>query len=100
MAISIVRTAFDAPGDIIARPHANCYWLVPGLVLAGEHPGAITAADVPGRVGALLDAGIRQFVDLTEEGERPAPYASSAPASSTRRGSTTVRAGSGCCSAT
>ena len=35
----------------------------------------MAAAEVPARVDALLDAGIRQFVDLTEEGERPAPYA-------------------------
>jgi hypothetical protein len=62
-------------GDCLARPHANCYWLIPGRVLAGEHPGAIGAAEVPARVDALLDAGIRKFVDLTEEGERPAPYA-------------------------
>jgi hypothetical protein len=63
------------PGDCHARPHPNCYWLVPGQVLAGEHPGALTAAEVPARVDALLDAGVRQFIDLTEEGEPPAPYA-------------------------
>ncbi len=66
---------FDTPGDCLARPHANCYWLVPGQVLAGEHPGALGAAEVSAKVDALLDAGIRQFIDLTEEGERPAPYA-------------------------
>jgi hypothetical protein len=71
----ISRDLFDMPGDAVARPHANCYWLVPGRILAGEHPGAVTAAEVPGRVDALLDAGIRRFVDLTEEFERPAPYA-------------------------
>jgi len=75
-AAAIDRTAFDAPGDVITRPHANCYWVIPGRVLAGEHPGALTAAEVAGRVDALLDAGIRQFIDLTEEGELPAPYAS------------------------
>jgi hypothetical protein len=77
MAIPLIhRAAFEVPGDVIARPHSNCYWLVAGRLLAGEHPGAITAAEVPARVDALLGAGIRQFVDLTEEGERPAPYAS------------------------
>ena len=77
MAVAPMRRAiFELPGDVIARPHGNCYWLIPGRALAGEHPGAITAAEVPSRVGALLDAGIRQFIDLTEEGERPAPYAS------------------------
>ncbi len=49
MAISIGRTAFDTPGDVLARPHANCYWLVPGLVLAGEHPGAIDGGGGAGK---------------------------------------------------
>jgi hypothetical protein len=71
----IERDLFDTPGDIVARPHDNCYWLVPGQILAGEHPGAVTSTEVPRRVDALLDAGIRRFVDLTEEGEPPAPYA-------------------------
>jgi hypothetical protein len=35
--------------------------------------GALTAADVPARVDALLAAGIRQFVDLTEEGRAARP---------------------------
>src|SRR3977135_4296247 len=69
------RAALEAPGDVLARPHPNCYWLIPGRLLAGEHPGALEAARVPERVDALLDAGVRQFIDLTEEGERPAPYA-------------------------
>ena len=71
----VSRADFQTPGDALARPHPNCYWLVPGRLLAGEHPGALDAAKVPERVDALLDAGIRQFIDLTEEGERPAPYA-------------------------
>ena len=73
--LAIDRYLIDSPGDILARPHPNCYWLVPGQVLAGEHPGALAAPEVYARVEALLDAGIRQFVDLTEEGEPPAPYA-------------------------
>ena len=39
------------------------------------------------RVDALLDAGIRQFVDLTEEGERPAPYARRCASAPKREGS-------------
>ena len=71
---AIERHVFDAPGDVIARPHANCYWLIPGQLLAGEHPGAIAAADCLARIDALLDAGVRQFIDLTAEHEGPAPY--------------------------
>ena len=71
---AIERDAFDTPGDVIARPHANCYWLIPGQVLAGEHPGAIAVPDGIARVDALLDAGVRQFIDLTSEHEGPGSY--------------------------
>ena len=67
-------TLLYRPGDCLAGPHANGYWLISAQVLAGEHPRALTAAAVAPRVDALLDAGVRQFIDLTEEGERPAPY--------------------------
>ena len=70
----IERALFDTPGDAAARPHSNCYWVVPGRILAGEHPGAIATPEVPARIDGLLDAGIRSFVDLTEEGERIVPY--------------------------
>jgi hypothetical protein len=64
----------DAPGDVVARPHANCYWVIPGRLLAGEHPGAIAAAAGIARVDALLDSGVRHLIDLTAEHEGPAPY--------------------------
>jgi len=70
------RRALDTPGDIVARPHANCYWVIPGRLLAGEHPGAIVAAEGIARIDALLDAGVRRFIDLTAEQEGPRPYAS------------------------
>ena len=73
----VERASIDTPGDAVARPHGNCYWLVPGRILAGEHPGAEGAAAIPARIDALLDTGIRQHIDLTEEGERIAPYDSS-----------------------
>ena len=71
---AIERQVLDAPGDVIARPHANCYWLIPGRLLAGEHPGAVVAAAGVARIDALLDTGVRQFIDLTAEHEGPAPY--------------------------
>jgi hypothetical protein len=70
----IEHHVLDTPGDIVARPHANCYWLIPGRLLAGEHPGAIVAADGVARIDALLDAGVRRFIDLTAEHEGPGPY--------------------------
>ncbi len=55
------------------KPIDNCYWVVPGLFLAGEYPrnhGDLTSSD---KVAALTDFGVNAFVDLTEEGEL-APY--------------------------
>ena len=72
---AIERGALDTPGDIRPRPHGNCYWVVPGLLLAGEYPSATASAVAAVRIDALLAAGVRQFVDLTAEGEGPAPYA-------------------------
>jgi ADP-ribosyl-[dinitrogen reductase] hydrolase len=49
----------------------NSYWVVPGRLLAGEHPGAHTLSDTTDRLQALLFAGVTLFVDLSEEGEAP-----------------------------
>lgn len=49
-------------GDVRARPHAHCYWLADGAVLAGRHPGV-------GGAAGLLAAGITHTVDLTAPGE-------------------------------
>jgi len=72
--LKLERRLLDAPGDVPPRPHANCYWLVPGQLLAGEHPGSAASAAAAARIDALLDAGVRQFVDLTGEEEGPGPY--------------------------
>src|SRR5262245_15122551 len=47
----------------------DCYWVLPGQLLAGEYPGDYDEATARQKLGELLDAGIRTFVDLTEEGE-------------------------------
>lgn len=47
----------------------DSYWVAPGKLLAGEYPGARTDAEAQTKLGALLDAGVRHFVDLTEAGE-------------------------------
>ncbi len=51
------------------RPHANSYWVIPGVLLAGEHPGASSEMDVAARLRACLDCGLTEFVDLTEPHE-------------------------------
>ena len=73
--VAIQREVLDTPGDIRPRPHANCYWLIPGQLLAGEHPSSTASAASATRIDAMLDAGVREFIDLTEEGEGPEHYA-------------------------
>lgn len=50
-------------------PFPNCYWVTPGAFLAGEYPGDSDSVAANLRLGALLNAGIRTFIDLTEEEE-------------------------------
>ena len=50
-------------------PYPNSYWVVPGKLLAGEHPEGVDTAESQTRLGAMLEAGIRTFVDLTEPHE-------------------------------
>lgn len=50
-------------------PFRNSYWVVPGRFLAGEHPSISHEDTIGVRLAALLTAGIRTFVDLTEEQE-------------------------------
>jgi ADP-ribosylglycohydrolase len=51
------------------RPLANTYWVVPGRLLAGEHPSQEEVSLTGERLQRLLDAGIDLFLDLTEPGE-------------------------------
>jgi ADP-ribosyl-[dinitrogen reductase] hydrolase len=54
------------PGnDTESLPFPNSYWVIPGLLLAGEHPGGQSREETRERVQALLAAGIRCFIDLT-----------------------------------
>ena len=50
-------------------PIPESYWVVPGLLLAGEYPYSFVEEEGRGRLRAFLDAGIRLFVDLTEAKE-------------------------------
>ena len=55
------------------RPHDNCYWVIPGRLMAGEYPGAHDAALARERLARAGAAGVRHFIDLTEAHEL-APY--------------------------
>ena len=53
----------------IAPPLPNTYWVLPGLLLAGEHPSGFSPEATRKRVGTLLAAGIECFLDLTHPSE-------------------------------
>ncbi len=53
-------------------PIPNSYWVTDHL-LAGEYPGSYDEDETRERLTRLLDAGIRIFVNLTEDHELP-PY--------------------------
>jgi hypothetical protein len=50
-------------------PIPESYWVVPGVLLAGEYPYSWVEEEGRARLRAFLDAGIRLFVDLTEPRE-------------------------------
>lgn len=54
-------------------PIPASYWVIRGKFLAGEYPGSWDEIEAHLRIGALVDAGMDTFIDLTYEGERP-PY--------------------------
>ncbi|MFH0878776.1 MAG: hypothetical protein V2A34_03600 [Lentisphaerota bacterium] len=55
------------------RPLPESYWVEPGHLLAGEHPGGSTDFETRKRLTALLTAGFDTFLDLTPPDEYP-PY--------------------------
>ncbi len=61
----------NAPPVVPPLPLENCYWVVPGLVLAGEHPEGSSSAKTRQRLQRLLGAGIESFLDLTQPSELP-----------------------------
>ena len=70
----ITRADLAAAGDALPRPHEHCYWLLPGRVLAGEHPGARGVATQALRLQALQACGVACFIDLSTPAEPLPPY--------------------------
>jgi len=54
-------------------PIPNSYQLLDGRLIAGEYPGDREETPARAKIGALLDAGVTTFIDLTEPHEL-APY--------------------------
>ncbi len=61
----------DPLSPSLDRPLPNSYWVIPGSLLAGEHPAGPDEAETSARLAALRQAGIDCFIDLTEAGEQP-----------------------------
>ena len=59
----------STPTPAPPAPLRNSYWVLPGKVLAGEHPTAATVEATRERLQRLIDAGVECFIDLTEPGE-------------------------------
>ena len=60
---------FRLAGDNTTPPTSSSYWVVDGLLLAGVYPGDLDPKMHKQKICALLDAGIRLFVDLMEPDE-------------------------------
>jgi hypothetical protein len=71
MSIRMYTTDFDD----LSRPHANCYWVIPGRFLAGEYPGAYHTTTARERLIHYLAAGVTTFIDLTHPNDGLTPYA-------------------------
>ena len=56
------------------RPIENCYWVVPGQLLAGEYPRNLDEDSSRAKLARLTEAGVSVFIDLTEYAELY-PYA-------------------------
>src|SRR5688572_10383546 len=66
-------------------PIPNSYRLLEGRLIAGEYPGDRTDDPARAKLGALLDAGVTCFVDLTEPHELR-PYHGILAEEATKRG--------------
>jgi ADP-ribosylglycohydrolase len=62
----------------VTLPIPNSYWVLPGKLLAGEHPAVNDPVWTQVRLAAIVRAGVRCFIDLTQAGEMP-DYASLLP---------------------
>ncbi len=75
-ALAEAMARWQPPGEAAPLPDLHAYWVDPGVLLAGEYPGARSEEQAERKLESLLGVGVRRFVDLTEEGESALqPYA-------------------------
>jgi ADP-ribosylglycohydrolase len=65
----MMRSMTTDRDDAPPRPVEDCYWLLPGRLLAGAYPGSRSRAQAMDRLRRLLEAGVTCFIDLTEPDE-------------------------------
>ena len=76
MIVEFTNDELQASGNAQPRPFEQCYWLLPGRVLAGEHPGARgSAALMAQRLRTLQACGVGCFIDLTSAHDPLSNYA-------------------------
>ena len=57
------------------KPPFRCScWLPDGRLIAGQFPGSADRDEAREKIAALLDVGVRTFINLTEEHEPLEPY--------------------------
>lgn len=65
----MVRRSEIAVEQLPVRPIPGSYWVLPGRLLSGQHPGSRSRADTMDKLRRFLSAGFTYFIDLTEPTE-------------------------------
>lgn len=60
-------TGTTPEGPWVHDADVHGYWVEPGRILAGEYPGDLSQRRTEEKIDLLVDAGIRTFVDLTDD---------------------------------
>ena len=53
----------------LEAPFPRSYWVIPGLLLAGEFPGSENREEAKNKLRSLIDCGIRRVINLMEPDE-------------------------------
>jgi protein-tyrosine phosphatase len=53
----------------MTKPIDNSFWVIPDVLLAGEHPGAAGDDEMTRRLRRFLVSGVSQFIDLSDKKE-------------------------------
>lgn len=67
------------------QPIKNCYWVIPGKLLAREYPRDRDKKLSQEKLSDLLFYGVKAFIDLTAEDDGLLPYSSLIGAASYQR---------------